>query len=219
MYLALSIALTVCAAFGFNYGLFRFFRGKAALYIRMIVFAIGCTMLGRLFEALQFLVNGQLSGSFHVGMLGIIGCFMFLFSANFGQMDSIVDDGSKQFLKTRIIALAAPIVVAAMWIGLVVSKGFSASTVALGVEAIFIAQAAYYHLKHLIIKDVDYGLIKSIRSYNLVALIYAFLCMAEMLVKSFNLPAVCIIIVYVLQCIVLLAFVPVLERGVKKWTT
>jgi hypothetical protein len=66
---------------------------------------------------------------------------------------------------------------------------------------------------------VQFGLIKAIRSYNLLALIYALLCMFEMLVESFNLPDFCIVIVYVLQCAVLLAFVPVLERGVKKWTT
>ena len=67
--------------------------------------------------------------------------------------------------------------------------------------------------------DVEYGLIRAIRSYNLLALIYAYLCMAEMIVESTALPTVCIVIVFVLQCAVMLAFVPVLERGVKKWTT
>ena len=86
MYLYLSLALTVCAGIGFAYGLFRFFRDESALYVRMIVFAIGCAMLGRLFETLLILVNGGLANGFHVGMLGIIGSFMFLFSANFGQM-------------------------------------------------------------------------------------------------------------------------------------
>ncbi len=49
MYLYLSLALTVCAGIGFGYGLYRFFRDEAALYVRMIVFAVGCAMLGRLF--------------------------------------------------------------------------------------------------------------------------------------------------------------------------
>lgn len=218
MYLSLSIALTVCAAIGFGYGLFRFFRSKSALYIRMIVFAVGCAMLGRLFETLLLLVSGQIGGGFHVGMLGVAGSFLFLFSANFGQMDSLVDDGSKQFLKTRIIALAAPVAILAVWCFLVKENGFSQATIAQGAESILIAQAAYFHLKHLIINDVDYGLIRSIRSYNLVALIYAFLCMTEMAIKSFNLPSVFPIIICVLQCIVMLALIPVLERGVKKWT-
>ena len=145
------------------------------------------------------------------------GSFLFLFSANYGQMDSLVDDGSKQFRKTRIIALIAPIVMIAMW-GVLASKGFTAKTAIIGIETLIIAMAAYYHLKHIIIKDVDFGLIRVIRNYNILALVYAFLCMAEILIKSFHLSLVFVIIVYVLQCAVMLAFVPVLERGVNKWT-
>ena len=203
MYLILSIILTVCAAIGFGYGLFRFFREDEALYVRMIVFAVGSAMFGRLIETLQLLVTA--------------GSFLFLFSANYGQMDSLVDDGSKQFRKTRIIALIAPIVMIAMW-GVLASKGFTAKTAIIGIETLIIAMAAYYHLKHIIIKDVDFGLIRVIRNYNILALVYAFLCMAEILIKSFNLSFVFVIIVYVLQCAVMLAFVPVLERGVNKWT-
>ena len=219
MYMYLSLAMTVSAGIGFAYGLYRFFRDESALYVRMIIFSVGCAMLGRLFETLQYLVNGQLGSGFHVGMLGTVGSFMFLFSANFGQMDSIVDDRSTKFRKTRIIALAAPLVIMAAWCVIAASKGLGKTTIPLGIEALLIAQASYYHLKHLIIRDVEYGLIKSIRGYNLLDLIYAFLCIAEMVIKSFNFPTVCVVIESVLQCAVLLAFVPVLERGVKKWTT
>ena len=219
MYLYLSLAMTISAGIGFVYGLVRFFRDDSALYVRMIILSVGCAMFGRLFETLLILVNGGLTNGFHVGMLGIIGCFMFLFSANFGQMDSIVDDGSKKFVKTRLISFAAPLVIAAIWVFIAASRGLNETTIPLGVEALFIAQASYFHLKHLIIEDVSFGLIKAIRSYNLLALIYALLCMLEMLVESLNFPTFCIVIIYVLQCILLLVFVPVLERGVKKWTT
>ena len=219
MYLYLSLALTVAAAVGFGYGLLRFFRDESALYVRMIIFGVGCAMLGRLFETLLLLVNGSLENGFHVGVLGIIGSFLFFFSANFGQMDSIVDDGSKKFLKTRLISFVAPLVIIAVWVLIAVSKGVNRTTIPLGVETLFIALASYYHFKHLIIQDISFGLIKAIRSYNLLSLIYALLCMAEMLVKSFNIPDFCIIIVNSLQFVLLLAFVPVLERGVKKWTT
>lgn len=219
MYMYLSLAMTVSAGIGFVYGLYRFFRDESALYVRMIIFSVGCAMFGRLFETLQYLVNGQLGSGFHVGMLGIIGSFMFLFSANYGQMDSIVDDGSAKLRKTRLISLAAPVVIIAIWCIIAVMKGLDKTTIPLGIETLFIALASYFHLKHLIIKDVEYGLIKAIRNYNLLALIYALLCMLEMLIESFNYPTFSIVIVYVLQCAVLLSFVPVLERGVKKWTT
>ena len=219
MHMYLSLAMTISAGIGFGYGLYRFFRDESALYVRMIIFSVGCAMFGRLFEMLQYLVNGELGSGFQVGMLGIIGSFLFLFSANFGQMDSVVDDGSPVFRKTRLISLAAPLVIIAIWCLIACTKGLNKTTIPLGIETLFIAQASYFHLKHLIIKDVEYGLIKAIRNYNLFALIYALLCMLEMLVESFNLPVFCIVIVYVLQCIVLILFVPVLERGVKKWTT
>ena len=219
MHMYLSLAMTISAGIGFGYGLYRFFRDESALYVRMIIFSVGCAMFGRLFETLQYLVNGELGNGFHVGMLGIIGSFLFLFSANFGQMDSVVDDGSPVFRKTRLISLAAPLVIIAIWCLIAFTKGLNKTTIPLGIETLFIAQASYFHLKHLIINDVEYGLIKAIRNYNLFALIYALLCMLEMLVESFNLPDFCIVIVYVLQCIVLILFAPILERGVKKWTT
>ena len=197
MYRIMLLALTICAATGFIYGLVRFFRKKTALYLRMIVFGVGCSMLGRLFETLQLFVNGQLTSGFHVGMLGIVGSFLFFFTANYGQMDSIVDDGSEQFKKTRLISLIAPLAVLGMWCILVVSKGFNKTTVAYGVETLVIAPAVYFNFKHLIIEDVDFGLIRAIRLYNLLAIVYAFLCMAEMFVKSFNNPLVFIIIIYV----------------------
>ena len=101
--------MTVSAGIGFVYGPYRFFRDESALYVRMIIFSVGCAMFWRLFETLQYLVNGEIGSGFHVGMLGIIGSFMFLFSANYGQMGSVVDDRSAKFRKTRIISLAAPV--------------------------------------------------------------------------------------------------------------
>ena len=68
MYLYLSLSLTVAAGVGFGYGLFRFFRDESALYVRMIIFGVGCAMLGRLFETLLILVDGSLRSSFHVGI-------------------------------------------------------------------------------------------------------------------------------------------------------
>lgn len=214
----LFLALTLSAAVGFGYGLFRFFRNKSALYIKMIVFGIGCAMLGRLFETLQLFANEQIQSGFHVGVLGVVGSFLFFFTANFGQMDSLVDDGSKKYSKYRLISLIAPIIVIGMYIFHFVQIGFGETAVVSGVEALVIALASYYHLKHFIIPDIDYGVIRSIRKYNLMALIYAFLCMAELLITNINLP-IAYIIVYVLMCIFMIVFVPVLERGVKKWTT
>jgi len=97
MFQFLLFAVTLCASFGFFYGLFFFFRKRSELYARMVVFGIGCAMLGRLYEILQLQVDGQISSGFHVSMLGLIGSFQFFFTANYGEMNVAVDDGSKRF--------------------------------------------------------------------------------------------------------------------------
>ena len=215
----LSLAMTLCACFGFNYGLSRFFRKRKALYTRMIVFGIGSAFMGRLFETLNLFSYGEVPSGFHIGMLGVISSFLFFFTANYGQMDSLVDDGSRIFRASRLIALIAPAIIIALFCVFIRYAGWSAGTVGHAVETLVIALASYFHLKHLVIRDVDYGIIRSIRLYNLLALIYAFLCMAEMILHAAPFPGVVQIIVCVLICIVYLVFIPVLELGVKKWTT
>ena len=70
-----------------------------------------------------------------------------------------------------------------------------------------------------VLADVDYGIIRSIRGYNLLALIYAVLCMLEMILTASPYSIIWTVIVDVLICVILLIFIPVLEKGVKKWTT
>ena len=219
MYMYLSLALTISAGLGFVYGLFRFFRNKSELYVKMIVLGIGCAMLGRLFATLLYLVKGQLFAGFNVGMLGIIGSFLFFFSANFGQMDSIVDNGSGRSIKARIIALAAPLSVAVLWYVIFAVYGFNGVTISLGIEALFLALASYFHLKHLILNDNGSGLIRATRLYNLLSLFYAVLCLSEVLVECIERPDYAPVIVCILECVVLIALIPALERGMKKWST
>ena len=219
MYKYCLMIITISTFIGFIYGMFRFFRDRSALYLRMIILGIGCAMLGRLFELLRLIVAGQLGSGFQVGMLGIIGSFLFFFTANYGQMDSLVDDGSRQFRKYRVIGNLAALGVFAMYGAVIWIRGITDTTVALGVQSVVTALASYYHLKHLVITDVDYGLIKSIRYYNLLALIYAYLCMAEMILEGIPGAEMILTAIFILQSAVMLAVVPVLERGVKKWTT
>lgn len=214
----LVLALTICALFGYIYGMIRFFRRGTALYARMIVLGIGCAMMGRLFETLQLFIIGEIHSGFQIGVLGVVGSFLFLFTSNYGQMNSLVDDGSKSLRKYRLIACLAPLAVAGIYAFYYSRVGFCEIAVVHAVESAIIALAAFYHLKHLIIPDVENGLIDCIRPYNLLALIYAFLCMAEIVVSCMPVADVFMIILFVLLSLLMLTIVPVLERGVKKWT-
>ena len=210
-------ALTICAMFGFVYGLVKFFRAPSALYSRMIVFGIGCTMLGRLFETLQLYTTGEIHNGFHVGMLGILGSFLFFLTANYGQMDSLADDGSPRLRKYRWIALLAPAAVAAMYLLTVSFTGWGERALVDGILSLIIGQASYFHLKHLIVPDVEGAVIHSIRGYNLMALIYAGLVMAEMIIRCIPDPGIWKHLLYGALCLILILFIPVLEGGVKKW--
>ena len=129
----MSLALTFSAMFGFVYGVFRFFRSKSPLYAQMVVLGIGCAMLGRLFVTLRLITLGELRSSFHVGTLGILGSFLFFISANYGQMDSLVDDGRPDLRKYRWAALCAPLSVLVLYAVYFRFVGFGEGAIVTGI--------------------------------------------------------------------------------------
>ena len=87
-------------------------------------------------------------------------------------MDGLADDKSKELRKYRWIPVIASLVIAGLYNVYFAIASFSSHTVVNAVQTVILSAAAYYHLKHLIIPDVEDGLIRSIRPFNLVALIY-----------------------------------------------
>ena len=96
-----NLAVFLCAAAGFAYGAFRWLRPRQPLYASMIVLGLGCVMLGHLFQCIWLWTGAGLTDRFQIGVLGVAGAFSFFFSANFGQIDSLVDDGGKRFRAFR----------------------------------------------------------------------------------------------------------------------
>lgn len=213
-----NIITCVCAFIGFRYGSIVFFKPKKAVFPQMITLAVGSMAFGRLYQAVRLLTGGEIYMEFQLGVFGVIGSLLFLFSANFGAMDSIADDKSKAFTKYRIVSFAAPVAAAVLYV--LFALGTDLPVFAKIVSAaitVFVMQASYFHLKHLIFPDVDYGVIKCLRLYNLLALIYSFLCMAEMIAIGIG-NEICILIVGVLMGAILISIVVSAERGIKKWT-
>ena len=64
--------------------------------------------------------------------------------------------------------------------------------------------------------DVEFGIIGSIRGYNLIALMLELLYTAEIALDAFELVTLKSI-VYLLMSICLLIIIPILKRGGKKW--
>ena len=213
-----NVIVCICAFIGFIYGMIKFFKPRKAVYAQMIALAVGCVAFGRLYQVVRLLTGGDMTSGFQLGVFGVIGSLLFLFSANFGTMDSLADDKSGEFIKYRLIALVAPVAALVLYILFVGLTDLPRSVkIASALVTIFVMQASYFHLKHLIFPDVDLGIIKCLRRYNLLALIYTFLCMAEMVVIGLN-NEIGILIVGALIGAVLIGIVISVERGINKWT-
>ena len=213
-----NIIICVCSFIGFTYGMIKFFKPKKAVYAQMIALAVGCVAFGRLYQVVRLVTGGDMFNGFQLGVFGVIGSLLFLFSANFGTMDSLADDRSKKFIKYRIIAFAAPVVALILYILFIFFTDLPRSVkVASALVTVFVMQASYFHLKHLIFPDVDFGVIKCLKPYNLLALIYTFLCLAEMIVIGLG-NEIGILIAGVLIGAVQIGVVISVERGIKKWT-
>ena len=207
----------ICMAISFTYGVARFFKKGKALYLQMIVGGLGCMMLGRLFQFVTVLTRGMLPDGFHIGTLGIVGGFLFFLSANYGQMDRLLDDGAAENRKYRLLGILAPLLMAAIYCPIFLLNVATESIVVYGVMTAIIMFASYFNLKHFIFPDVEFGIIRSIRGYNLIALLLGVLSVGEIILLLWN-KTLPLLILYVAICAVSIAIVPILEKGVKKWT-
>lgn len=213
-----NIIICVCAFAGFIYGIVKFFKPKKAVYLQMIALAVGCVAFGRLYQVVRLLTGVDMFNGFQLGVFGVIGSLLFLFSANFGTMDSLADDKSKKYIKYRIISFAAPVTALVLYILFILLTDLPESVkIASALVTLFVMHASYFHLKHLILPDVDFGIIKCLKLYNLLALIYTFLCLAEMIVIGLG-NEIGILTVGILIGAIQIGVVISVERGMKKWT-
>ena len=218
LYLLANIITGAGALGGFIYGAFRFFRPRTAVYAQMITFSVGCMAFGRLYQVIRMLTVGDITHAFHLGVLGVIGSLIFLFSANYGVMDGIADDKSAEYRKYRIIPLSVPILAAVLYLVffLFADQPILVKIVS-GIISVVVIGASYYNLKHFIFPDVEYGVIRCLKAYNLLALIYELLCLAEMIAMSRDL-SILTLIIGILMGTVLPAMVISVDRGIKKWS-
>ena len=210
-----NLAVMACAVLGFLFGA-RYLKTRKGLYASMIVYGVLCIAVGRLFQCALLLTGGSLTERFQLGSLGVMGAFSFFFSANYGQIDSLVDGGEQEFAKYRIIAYVEPLCVVAMVIPVVLSPTGLSFRIASVFVSMIIGATSYFHLKHLLIPDVDYGVVRCLRGYNALAIGLSMLSMLELIALAWKLD----ILLYgsgVGLCAVTLALVPVMNRGVKKW--
>ncbi len=212
-----NLAILACAAVSFLFGAFRYLRPRKPLYAGMIVLATGCVLIGRLFQCILLWLGGSLTDRFQIGILGTAGAFAFFFSANYGQIDSLVDDRGARFRKYRALGWIGPLCILALYAVIALSPAGQSFKISCAVSAAVIASACYFHVKHLFIPDVDYGVVRCQRAYNALAIAMGIASMVELAALARN-SELLLLIAGAALCVVSFAIVPVMDRGVRKWT-
>lgn len=213
-----NIYLLLMSGFGMFLGLFAVFaRKRKAIYLYFTVLALISSFLSCLFYTLMIAFYGGLPDIFNIGFLGYAATFLFFFFANYGQMDLLIDDRRSIRPIYRIVPLVIPVVeLTAALLGMIYGVVSFSVRVCYLVISLISALAGYYHLKHLIIPDLDDGFAKALRSYNAIAMLIGFFSLTEIGLSVFGHNTVIIFAQFFLGLLYAAVF-PVLDKGVKKW--
>ena len=218
MDLLANIVFCTCALIAFIYASIHYLRPRQALYKKMLACAMGCIFLERLYELVQILIAGDVPEGFNVGMIGVVGFYLFIFSAHYGAIDRLIDNKSKELKKYRIIALAGPafMIMAAV---LVVIKDVPLSgKICVCAEEASMGLAIYYNIKHMIIPEEYADMFISLRPYNACIILLAVAMTIENVVWYAQINgAVMVVASMLLQSILILMSIPLLESGIRRW--
>ena len=193
------------------YGFCTIFRKKTPLFYRILFLAMLTCLMGNVYTALFGLLWQPGDAGFHVGYLGTIGMFFFLYSSYYGAIDSLADGKQPEFRRYRLVA---GIVAAAFFISAVLLMVLSGKAFWMYLVVIPMSFTVYFAVKHLIIPDAEMGIIEVMRTYN--ALIIG-LCVCMML-RLISAPDSMLETISSACTGVLLAIcLPAARNGVRKW--
>lgn len=204
--------------FSFIFGLMYFFKRGKPLFLQSITMAMGCHALGSIYQLCLMLTSETALIGFTPAYLGRIGFFLFFIAASYGQMDKIVDDGTAATKPSRYIALIAPVCAALLYIPNAYIFDLPTST-KISVLLVWLPSlvSVYFNLKHAIIPDCDFGFVKAIKPYNILAVGLGFaelLCLTAWNYHN-NLLIVITSVIFSAFCI---AIMIAAKKGAEKWT-
>ena len=204
----------------FVYGVMHFFKKGKAYYLQIVTMAMGCYAMGSFYHLCQSITTGDLADGFTAAYLGRMGFFLFLFTANYGQMDGLLDDRTPSFKKYRYIALLAPFTAALLYLPCAFADMPYSTKISLSFIWIAAIFSSYFNFKHAIINDLGFGFAKAIRPYNICALILTFLELILQVLWAYydvNYILIPIIAVTIIFSVVSVVTIVTLKRGVEEW--
>lgn len=215
---AISIS-SLISVVAFINGACNLFRKRKPLYFQLLICAVGCLALEQLYITVGIWC-GIFNPNLNLGMLGLFGCNFFLLSANYGQLDSIIDDRTSTNRLPRQIALIAPIllIVAIVVIPLLITT-YSIKNILLFTFMFLPAcPASYFNLKHLVMPMDDFKFLKGTRKCNLCALVFYVLSVIYVygvVLSQTKFQAIAMIMMSISMLLISIFSI----KGAKQWTT
>ncbi len=211
-----NISLLVCALAGFAYGLIMMYRKKQPLYFKLMVFPIACQVFVRAFYVITLLCYGELPNTFNLGLFGFAAFLLFLYLPNVGVMDHLLDEKRKGFTKQKLLSLIVPFAELAAAVFVFVAESVSPSVrITFAVLTVIAGFAGYFNMKHLLIPDVEDGILKALKKFNLICVLLEIFTLAEVGFYYLNFEG--LIVIQILLGILYIAFLPFLNKEIKKW--
>lgn len=231
-----SVIIGAAALVAALYGAWHDRTAGTPLFFRIVTFGVACYALSTCYDALKDLIvatdslpalalqQGSVlarpaesamplvtgAAGFSIGLVGYAGMFFFIFSSYFGALDSLADGGERRLRAYRWRALAAPLALAAIAGALSSVAGIEPFALAALIPA---AGTSYFAAKHLIMPDIEMGIIRVMRPYNACMLALCMLQPAVLLLSGgIGHLAAC-----VLAAAATLAVLPLAAMGVRKW--
>ena len=203
------------------FGIKHFFKKGKAFYARLVTLAMACYAMGTLYHLCQTLTSDKVVEGFTSSYLGKMGFFLFLYTANYGQINSLLDDGNPRFKKSRYIAVSAPIVAGLLFIPCLVADMPVYTTFSFALVWVCAMLSVYYNLKHAVIDDCGFGFAKAIRPYNASAVVLTFIELIQLLFWVYydiDGGFIYITITSILFSIMSIVTMINLKRGIEAWT-
>lgn len=217
-----ALAPFIASTVAFVRGALKFFQKGTALYLQIVTLAMGCYALSNLYELCQTLAFDGSPDGFTAAYLGRIGFFLFLLTANFGQMDGLLDDGSAKMRPARLIGMVAPVVAMLLYVLVVFSPLPQSTKIVYAIVWLPALASLYFNLKHAVIPDLGLDFASAVRPYNVTALALSMLELLLLCVRAYDGGILLSLVSAILSltfgglCLICL---PSLEKGVKKWIT
>ncbi len=200
---------------GFIIGMVNILKKKAPYFFTLIVFAVGCFVI----EQVSLAVNTvcEVYDDVWVGSLGVLGCNLFLLSANYGALDKVVDEtglsGGKKLLS--LIAPAA-LTIATVMIFLIWMDRDMLSAVVFTLILIPAIPTSYYNVKHLLLPEDDIGLLKAVKGCDIMSLVFFLMSVIYLFVITSD-SILGIVIAAVLLALPVLGLALAAVKGVRRW--